>query len=393
MIDINEKSHAKRYSPSGSHRWLTCPGSVRLEAQFPDRTSEAAEEGTLAHELCELKLKHYFYTTEMTRRKYNAAVKKLKGDPLWDNEMEGHTDTYLDYVKSLALSLPTRPYVAIEKRVNISTFVPDCFGTADCILIAGETLHVIDFKYGKSPEGRVEAKHNTQMQLYALGAYASYRLLYSFKQVVLHIIQPRLQDGITSWETTLDDLLKFGAWAGERAALADSPEAEFNPDPKACRYCKAGALCRARADKNTELYQESESDPAVLSPEEIGTYLKAGLDIDRWLKTLQAYALSQCLAGKDIPGWKAVEGRGSREWSDMDEAFRILQEAGTPETLLYERKPLTLAQVEKLVGKTVFQETVGKLVIKNPGKPALVPESDKRAAITNKISAKEAFAQ
>lgn len=390
MKAIETKIHAKR-SPSSSYRWLTCPGSVRLEAQFPDRTSEAAEEGTLAHALGELKLKQYFYPGSLPKTTYTAEVKRLKENSLWDKDIEGYTDVYLDYVKGLALSQVHMPSVAIEKWVDIRNYVSDCFGTADCILIGGSTLHVFDFKYGKSPEGRVEAEGNTQMRLYALGAYDVYKLLYPISRIAMHIVQPRLPDGISSWEISLQELLEFGRYAGERAKLTEAPDAEFYPDPKACRYCKAGALCRARAEANTACYQETKTNPALLAPEEVGTYLTAGNDVEKWLKSLQAYALSQCLAGKEIPGWKAVEGRGSREWSDMDQAFSKLQESGIPETVLYERKPLTLAQIEKEVGKKLFQETVGNLVTKKPGKPALVVESDKRPAITNVISAAEAF--
>lgn len=390
MVAIETKNHAKR-SPSGSYRWLTCPGSLRLEAQFPYTTSAAAEEGTLAHVLCELKLKQYFYPNELRKSVYDAEVKRLKENPLWDKEMEGYTDVYVDYIKQIALSQPSMPYVAIEKQIDVGNYIPECYGTADCILISGSTLHVFDFKYGKSPDGRVEAEGNTQMQLYALGAYDTYKLLYPITQFVLHIIQPRLPDGISRWGLSLQELMNFAAYAAERAKLTEAPNAEFHPDAKACRYCRAGAMCRARAEANTACYQETETDPALLAPEEIGVYLVAGEDIDRWLKTVQDYALAQCLAGKEIPGWKAVEGRGSREWIDMDKAFSTLQASGVPEAVLYERKPLTLAQVEKAVGKKVFQDTVGNLVTKKPGKPTLVIETDKRPAITNVISAAEAF--
>lgn len=259
MQAIETKIHAKR-SPSSSYRWLTCPGSVWLEAQFPDRTSEAAEEGTLAHALGELKLKQYFYPGSLPKTTYTAEVKRLKENPLWDKEMEGYTDVYLDYVKGIALSQTSMPSVVIEKWVDIRNYVSDCFGTADCILIGGSTLHVFDFKYGKSPEGRVEAEGNTQMRLYALGAYDVYKLLYPISRIAMHIVQPRLPDGISSWEISLQELLEFGRYAGERAKLTEAPDAEFYPDPKACRYCKASALCRARAEANTACYQETKNE-------------------------------------------------------------------------------------------------------------------------------------
>lgn len=390
MEAINDKMHSS-LGPSIAHRWLSCPASVKLEAQFPDRAGESAAEGTLAHALCELKLKHYFFTKELTKRKYTAEVKKLKQDPLWNDEMEGYTDVYLDYIRELALSMPAAPYVAIEKHLDMSKYIPGCFGTGDCILIQGETLHVIDFKYGKSPNGRVQAEENPQMLLYALGAYSAYSLLYRIKKVVLHIVQPRLPDGITSWETSVDYLMEFAGTAAEQAEIAMSDNPYFSPSEKACRYCKAGAVCKVRAEENAKLQREIKKDPELLSPSEIGAYLEIGEDIHQWLETLKAYALTQCLNGREIPGWKAVEGRGSRDWTDADEAFRKLTEGGIKEEMLYERKPLTLAQTEKTVGKKIFDELVGDLVTKKPGKPALVPESDKRPAITNKPSAAEVF--
>ena len=258
-------------------------------------------------------------------------------------------------------------------------------------MIGGDVLHAIDFKYGKSPDGRVTAEWNPQMLLYALGAYEMYRILYTFKTVRLSIVQPRLSDGISEWECTLDEMLQFGEFVKERAALAIKGEGEFAPAPKTCRYCRARGRCKARAEKNVELAFLVGTDPKLLTNEELGQYLMKGKDIAKWYSDAQDVALADCLAGKEVPGWKAVEGRGPRDWTDMDKAFSTLTSNGISDTILWERKPLSLAQVEKVVGKKVFQELVGGLVVKNPGKPALVEETDKRPAITNKVSAAEAF--
>ena len=211
----NERAHAL-LSASGAHRWLACPPSARLEEQFPDTTSEAAKEGTLAHELAEVKLRHYFHTTDFGKRKYTAAVNKLKKQETWQEEMQGYTDEYLDFVKTTALGFEAAPYVAMEKKVDLSGYVPEGFGTADCILIGGGTIHVIDFKYGKGVP--VSAKENPQMMLYALGAYEAYRMLYPVQDVVLSIVQPRLPDGISSWTLPLGELLGFGEYVKGRAA-------------------------------------------------------------------------------------------------------------------------------------------------------------------------------
>lgn len=386
--------HAERdhsfLSASGAHRWLACTPSAMLEKDFPDTTSESAREGTLAHELAELKVRNYFYSVEFGKRKLTAAIKKLKEQELWQDEMMGHTDTYLDVIKTLALGLPSKPYVAIEKRVDFSTYVPDGFGTADCILLQGYTLHVIDFKYGKGIP--VSAEENPQMKLYALGAYETYKILYPIKNIHLVIVQPRLPDGTSEWSCDIDHLLRFGEYVKARAELAIKGEGPFSPGEKQCRFCRARAKCRARAEENVRLAFAVGKKPPLISNEEVGKYLQMGEDVAKWLKDLQEYALSECLAGKDIPGWKAVEGRGAREWTDMDAAFEKLVSDGVVEgPLLWEKKPLTLAQVEKLVGVKEFKNAVGDLVVKAPGKPTLVKESDKREAITNKMTAEKAF--
>lgn len=376
---------------SNAHRWLSCTPSARLEEQFPDTTSEAAKEGTLAHELCELKLRNYFYTVDFGKTKFTRAVNKLKKEPLWQEEMDGYTDDYLDYVKSAALKFASAPYVTIEKKLDFSPYVPSGFGTADCILIGCGVLHVIDFKYGKGVP--VSAEGNPQLALYALGAYEAYKFLYPIRTIRMSIVQPRLSDGLSEWECSLDELLAFGGFVKEKAELAIKGEGEFVPSEKACRFCRARTRCRARAAANVKLVFSPDYGklPPLISNEEVGTYLKQGRDVEKWLRDLQDYALKECLAGKEVPGWKAVEGRGSRDWIDMDAAFAALQEKGIPEEILWERKPLTLAQVEKTIGKKDFEMLVGSMVVKNPGKPALVEELDKRPAITNKITAAEAF--
>lgn len=390
----SERDHAL-LGPSNAYQWAACPPSARLSEGLPDTGSEAAKEGTLAHELAELKLRNYFHSVDFGKRKLAAAVKKLKENPLWDDEMMGYTDDYMDYVKAAALSFPAEPTVAIEKKVDISEYVPECFGTADCLLIGGGVIHVIDFKYGKSPSGRVEAENNLQMQLYALGAWTASRMLYRVDRIRMSIVQPRLPDGITEWEIPLEKLLETGEWIRERAQLAWKGEGEYHPDEKTCRFCRAKSRCRARAEKNLELAFAPEKGklPPLISNEEMGKYLLQGQDVAKWLSDLQDCALQECLAGRDVPGWKAVEGRSTRKWTDMDAAFGRLIESGINAAVLWERKPVTLAQIEKIVGKKDFAECVGEYVVKEPGKPALVQESDNRPAITNRVAAAEAFGE
>ena len=388
----SERDHAL-LGPSNAYQWAACPPSARLSEGLPDTGSEAAKEGTLAHELAELKLRNYFHSVDFGKRKLAAAVKKLKENPLWDDEMMGYTDDYMDYVKAAALSFPAEPTVAIEKKVDISEYAPECFGTPDCLLIGGGVIHVIDFKYGKSPSGRVEAENNLQMQLYALGAWTASRMLYRVDRVRMSIVQPRLPDGITEWEIPLEKLLETGEWIRERAQLAWKGEGEYHPDEKTCRFCRAKSRCRARAEKNIEMaFAPAKGKlPPLISNEEMGKYLLQGQDVAKWLSDLQDCALQECLAGRDVPGWKAVEGRSTRKWTDMDAAFGRLIESGINAAVLWERKPVTLAQIEKIVGKKDFAECVGEYVVKEPGKPALVQESDNRPAITSRVAAAEAF--
>lgn len=392
-----ERAHAL-LSASGAHRWLACTPSARLEEQFPDTASEAAKEGTLAHELAELKLRHHFHTVDFGKQKYTRAVNRLKKQEPWQDEMDGYTEDYLDYVKVAALGFEKQPSVLIEQRVCFKDYTHDDpenltegSGIADCILIGGGVLQVIDFKYGQSPNGRVSAEENPQMKLYALGAYETYKLIYPINRIKLSIFQPRLPDGISEWECSLDHLLRFGDYVKQRAALAWEGRGCYSPSENTCHFCRAKALCRARAEENVRLAFFTDKKPPLITNEEAGKYLTQGEDIAKWLKDLQEYALGQCLAGKEVPGWKAVEGRSVRDWTDMDAAFETLEANGIEEALLWERKPLTLAQVEKVVGKKDFAELVGSYVAKKPGKPALVKEKDKRPAITNKVSAAEAF--
>lgn len=382
-------------SPSGAARWLACTPSAMLERQFPDTSSESATEGTLAHSLAELKLRNYFQTVDFGKTKYTRALNKLKKDPGWQDEMMGYTDTYLEYVKGVAMAFQSTPSVLIEQHISLDSYIPHlpeeepAGGTADCILLGGGELHIIDFKYGKGVP--VSAEGNSQLALYALGAYETYKILYPIQKAVLHIVQPRIKEEAERWECSIEELLSFGNWVKGRAAKAIKGEGAFSPSEKTCRFCRARATCRARAEKNAELAFRTDKKPPLISNEEVGNYLKQGADVAKWLTDLQDYALAQCLAGKEVPGWKAVEGRGGREWSDLDAAFSHLALNGIDETILWEKNPLTVAKAEKAIGKKTFAELADGYVTKKPGKPALVQESDKRPAITNQITAAEAF--
>lgn len=372
-------------SASSSHKWLACTPSARLEEKLPERTSEYAEEGRLAHAIAELKVKKYC-VEPMGARTFNSRLKKFKEDPLFQEEMLKHTDTYLDYISKILHSYDNPPYVAVEKMINYSTYAPEGFGTGDCIIIGGNTMNIIDLKYGKGVP--VSAVENSQMKLYALGAYTEYSFLYPIKTVKMTIVQPRL-DSISEFEMPIEELLKWGESIKPIAQKAFKGEGDFFPGDH-CRFCRAKALCRARADFNTSLEEYKGMKPPLISNEEVGVILEKAKNLAAWVKDLEEYALSECLKGNDIPGWKAVEGRSTRQFTDLDKAFEILKSNGIEETMLYERKPLTLAATEKLIGKPKFKELLSNYVNTPPGKPALVLESDKREPI-KLITAEEAF--
>ncbi|MFT4415293.1 DUF2800 domain-containing protein [Fredinandcohnia humi] len=381
-----DRDHAL-LSASASSRWLNCTPSVKLEEQFPDLTSEYAEEGTLAHEIAELKLRKHF-TEPMSQRTFNTRLNKMKKHELYQDEMLKHTDTYLEYLQGITLGLSSTPYVAVEKRIDYSSYAPEGFGTVDCLIIGGDTLYVTDFKYGKGVA--VSAKDNSQMKLYALGAYLAYSFLYPIKQIHLAIIQPRL-NSISESSLTLDELLAWGESIKPTAEKAFKGEGDFVPGEH-CKFCKAKAQCRARAEEFSALADFTTLKPPLLSNEEVGRFLEKGQHIEAWVKALKEYALAESLKGNEIAGWKAVEGRGSRTFADIDKAFAHLKENGIDEAILYERVPLTVPKLEKELGKTEFRSLLEEpgLIEKSAGKPTLVPVSDKRQAIAN-VSAEEDF--
>jgi len=386
-INHSERAHAL-LSASASNRWLNCTPSVRLEEQFPDSTSEYAREGTLAHEIAELKLRKY-YVEPMSQRTFNTRLNKLKKQELYQEEMLKHTDTYLEYLQGISIGLTVSPYVAVEKRINYSAYAPDGFGTVDCLIIGGDTLYVTDFKYGKGVP--VEAEDNSQMKLYALGAYLEYSFLYPIKQIHLAIIQPRL-NSISEFTLSVDELLSWGNEIKPIAEQAFKGEGEFVPGEH-CKFCRAKAQCRARAEQYSLLADFVSLKPPLLTDEEVGQMLEKGLHVESWVSSLKEYALTECLKGKEIPGWKAVEGRGSRTYVDLDKAFAHLKENGIDEALLFDRVPLTVPKIEKVLKKKEFDSLLVEAghVVKSAGKPTLAPIDDKRKAVTLAPEASEDF--
>ena len=366
-------------SASKSHQWLECPPSIRWEEQFPEREqSEAAAEGTVAHALAE---DHMRKTLEGKRLTVPA---KIKNDPLFRPAMVEHVATYCEAIMETYHQMQedgADPSVYLEVQLDLTPWVPEGFGTADCILIGNGALHVFDFKYGKGVP--VDAEDNPQLKLYGLGALNEFGMLYDIDLVTLHIIQPRL-DSITEWSIARDLL----EWWGECtvkpiAQTAFKGEGNFNPGTSQCRWCRCKNVCRAyntfMLDSAKARLNDSgeERQPNELSDAEIAKLLGVVEEIKRWATRVADYALEQALnEGARYPGYKLVEGISRRKITDEKAAAEELMVAGfTPKQTM---KLKGIGDLEDLVGIKKLNELIGKYIVKPDGKPTLVPESDKR---------------
>ncbi len=356
-------------SASGSHRWLNCTPSARLELEFDDTGSEAAKEGTAAHALCEHKLK------KALRMRSKRPVSDYDSD-----EMEECTDAYVDFVLEqydAAKQMCADPMVLIEQRLDFSQYVPDGFGTGDCVIIGDRRLHIVDFKYGMGV--LVEAENNPQMKLYALGALNVYDGIYDISEVSMTIFQPR-RENVSTWTIPTEELQD---WAENelkpKAAMAFSGEGEYVPG-EWCTFCRAAIRCRARALEKLKLAQSEFRLPPLLTDAEIEEILTILPDLTRWANEITAYATDAAVNhGKEWEGFKVVEGRSVRKYRDEASVAEAAVNAGF--TDIYRRSLIPLTEMQKLMGKTKFEEILGSLIYKPPGKPTLVPVTDKRTAM------------
>ena len=352
-------------SPSAAHRWIRCPPSACLEREFPSSSSEAAAEGTAAHALCEHKL-----------RKFLKLRSKRPHSDFEDDEMDCCSDAYVSFVQEQMGEIPS-PMVLVEQRLDLTCYVPEAFGTADCIIVGGDMLHVIDFKYGMGV--LVEAEHNPQMMLYALGALDLFDGIYDIQTISMSIFQPR-RENVCTWSLTKEDLLR---WARddlvEKARLAYAGEGAFCAG-EWCTFCRAAVRCRARAEEKLRLAREEFRLPPLITDEEIEEVLGEIPDLIKWANAILVYATDAAVNhGKVWKGFKVVEGRSVRKYKDEDAVAREAKAAGY--TDIFDKKLIPLTEMEKVMGKDVFAKTLGGLIEKPHGKPTLVPLTDKRPAI------------
>lgn len=361
-------------SASASHRWLACPPSAKLCANILDQASEYAQQGTDCHELCA-----YLVEKALGRD----VIDPTENLTYYDAEMQNCAEEYRNYVLEqieAAKEFCKDPQVMIEQRLDFSRWVENGFGTGDCVIVADEVLQIIDYKHGLGilvSAGDDEHGGNSQMMCYALGALEVFGDIYDINQIKMTIFQPR-RDNISTYTISKEDLLK---WADEvlapTAQLAYVGKGEFNAGDH-CTFCKVKATCRKRAEYNLELAKYDFEMPATLDDTEIAAILEKVDEMISWGNDIKDYALQQAQSGVHFEGWKIVEGRSNRKYTDENAVADTVKDAGFDP---YEKKLLGITAMSTLLGKKKFEELLGGLIYKPPGKPTLVPESDKRPAM------------
>ena len=358
-------SHAL-LSASSASRWIACPPSVRLTEDIPNQTSTFAQEGTDAHELCA------YLVEKALGRKARDPTARLE---YYSEEMQECAEEYRNYVLGqieITKSRSPDPLVLIEQRLNFARWVPDGFGTGDCVIVADGLLQVIDYKHGLGV--LVSAEHNAQMMCYALGALDMVEELYDVETITMTIFQPR-RSNISTFEMTKDELLD---WAEKelapKAQLAYEGQGEMQSG-KHCQFCKIKEVCRKRVEDNLALARMEFADPSSLDAQDIAEILPKIDQLTSWANDVKAYAFEEAKAGRTIPGYKLVEGRSTRKFTDESKVAQAVLDIGLDP---YEKKRLTITAMTKLLGKKQFNDLLGGLIFKPSGKPQLVPIDDSR---------------
>ena len=373
MEKHSDRNHAL-LSASGAYRWLKCPGSARLEDKFEDEPSIYAAEGTLAHEIAELKIIKHF-TTDLKPSEFKKRINELKKNELYSAEMDRYTNEYRDYINDIYLSFESKPFFLAEQRVDFSSYVPEGFGTVDCTLVGDKVIHIFDLKYGKGVP--VMAENNPQGMLYALGTYLEQSAIDEIEKIVIHIIQPRIKN-TSSFEISSEELLEWAESIKGIAQKAYKGSNEFHVGEH-CGFCKANGNCRKQAEKymNIEVI-----DPALLTDEEIGEGLAKVKELSKWAKKFEDYALVRAQNGGNVKGWKLVAGRGgNRTFTDKAVAAQLLEEVGLDREEIYKTELISVTAAEKLLGEETLYKIAGNYIQKPEGKPTLATLDDKRPVL------------
>ena len=380
--------HSKRahalLSASGAHRWLHCTPSAKLEDAEGERpTSVFAQEGTLAHELSELYIKHDILN-EIDDAQFDEAFSAIMSNELFSNEMLDVIPIYVDYCNdeyNEAISKNENALMEIEQKLDLTEFVPESFGTADCVIINDDIIEVIDLKYGKGVP--VYAEYNIQLMLYGLGVLRNYDTMYDIKQVKLTIVQPRINN-ISTWQISVDELLKYAEESIKPAAkLAFKGEGELKAGAW-CKFCVVKNKCRALYDENLKIAKHEFSKPEFLSDDEIADVLKRAPMFTEWINGIKEYAEEKAINDNKIwPGFKLVEGISRRMWTNEDDVADMIftKFPEVSDDQIFDTKLKGISAIEKLLGKKKVDEALKDVIIKPQGKPTLVPEDDKRPAL------------
>lgn len=372
------KEHAK-LSPSAASRWLQCTASATVEQNYPSTSTAYAEEGTFAHSLAELCTRYAL--REITKPEYKKRLAAMSANELFSREMLDYCEDYAAYVKEKFHELKKKcpdAFVELEVKLDLTSIIPDGFGTADCIIIAEPKIWIIDFKYGKGI--KVEAEGNLQMEIYGLGAMAKYKALYDIQTIGMAIVQPRL-GGISETKIDAGALRAWGSIHIQPLAKeAYEGPGHFRPSEEACRFCKARKDCKARANYFMKIYGDNPFDE-YMTPAEAGELLEKAAGISDWLKDLEAKVTEALFDGQSVPGWKLVAGKSNRKFTNEEEVAAILEtETDMTHEDIYKVKLIGISEIERQLGKKKAAELLGHLIIKPEGKPTLAPSDDKRPA-------------
>lgn len=378
-------------SPSAASRWIQCPRSLRLSEGMDRKTSDAADEGTLAHALGELLIR--LKSKDITKAKFDVEFKKITADKWYNKTMLEYCEDYASYIMecfAAATKTTKDAILLLEQEIDLRAVyaVEDGFGTADAVIIANKTLYLRDLKYGKGV--LVNAVDNTQLKIYALGVLEEYAHVYGIETVVVGIYQPRM-DNISEWEVSVEDLY---AWRDSvlrpKAQLAFAGMGELVAGDH-CKFCPLKATCVQHAAFQMEIAKHDFEVPAKLTPEAIAEILTKVGPFKSWLSELEDYAQQEALKGNFPPGFKLVEGRSNRVISNETGLVKKLVSMGLKKKDMYVTSLLALGKLENLVGKQAFNESCKEFVTKPKGAPTLVPVSDKRPAIGSAEDAKADF--
>jgi hypothetical protein len=373
-------------SPSGASRWFACTPSARFEEKFPDKTSSFAQEGTVAHSLGELLIRQKLNWID--KKTFKSEFADFEANEYFNEEMLEHCNDYADFVCEKFAEAQERTPDAklyLEQRLDMTDYVPEGFGTGDAVIVADAMMETIDLKYGKGVA--VNVHENKQQMLYALGALKDFDIQYDIQEIRMSVYQPRINN-IASFIINKDELL---AWAETelktKAELAFEGKGEYVPGDH-CQFCRGRAVCKALAEKNLELAAYEFNDPNMLDDTEIADVLSRAKQFTNWIGAVEEYAFDQALNfGKKWPGYKLVEGRSNRKYSDPDAVANALIAAKFSQESIFTKKLLALTNLEKEIGKQSFNELVVPFIIKPAGKPTLAPITDKRPEFTGVESA------